>query len=390
MKNVITSLLFASASLGFADDAQVIKLEESTIPTLDMNEYYNPHTKPDFLKKLSSALQELGFFAVVNTGVTSDILDRAYDSAKEFFAMPEEVKNKYDAAAKNYQRGYQPFYTECAKNHKVADYKEFLHIGRYLTKEQQDRLGYHENMWPDEFDLETPIMSLYYELEKYMIPLQQAIAETISQPLDVFNDYTREGDCMLRVAHYPLPKEGVKVGAVWAAAHTDIDLLTILPRASARGLEVQDKKGNWIRVIVPEDAFIINSGDMLENMTNGLFRSAVHRVVAREDNKLEDRYSMVLFIHPRYNDNVKPLHGCIQLTGGVKKYADGTRQEFLMERLADLGYASYPMLKDLADSKFMEKLMEYDRASLDALKRLRDNNLASEAVLEKIKELEAK
>lgn len=388
LTSILTVASFFTATLSFSGEAKAVSLEESTIPVLDMNDYYKEETRPRFYKKLSQALQDIGFFAVINTGVSSEILDHAYDSAKRFFEMENEIKLKYDAAAKNYQRGYQPFYCEKAKNHKIGDYKEFLHIGRYLNPEQQARLGYHENIWPDEFDLETPIMTLYSELEKYMVPIQRAIAESINLPSDVFNDYTVEGDCMLRVSHYPVSEKAFEKGAVWAASHTDIDLLTILPRASSRGLEVLDKEGNWIRVIVPEDAFIVNGGDMLENMTNGYFRSAVHRVVCREDNKREDRYSMVLFIHPRYNDNIKPLPQCIEMTGGKQKYAEGTRQEFLSERLADLHYASYEMLKDLAESQFVERLMDYGRESLDCMKNLQRNNLASEKVLSRILELE--
>lgn len=377
--------IFFTACL-FGEGGKSVSLEDSTISVLDMREYYKEETRQEFVKKLSSAMHELGFVAITNTGVSSLVLDRAYDAAKEFFSMPLETKLKYDSAAKNYQRGYQPFYKECAKGNNVADFKEFLHIGRHLTKEQQDRLGYHENMWPDEFDLESPVMELYYDLEQYMIPIQKALADAVNIKTDIFHNMTKEGDCMLRVSHYPVPKEGIAPGSIWAAAHTDIDLFTILPRATTDGLEVKDKEGNWIRVIVPEGAFIINVGDMLENMTNGFFRSATHRVIATENNK-EDRYSMVLFVHPCYNDKVDPLPSCIKLTGGVQKYACGTRQEFLMERLADLGYASKEMLIELAESKFMERLIDFGRASPDAMKRLRQHGLASDKVLSKLSEL---
>ena len=87
IKTVITSLLFAATSLGFADDAQVIRLEESTIPTLDMNEYYNFLTKSDFLNKLARALQKLEFFAITNTGVASKTLDQSYDATKTYGLM---------------------------------------------------------------------------------------------------------------------------------------------------------------------------------------------------------------------------------------------------------------------------------------------------------------
>lgn len=143
-----------------------------------------------------------------------------------------------------------------------------------------------------------PIQGLFGELERLMDLIETAVAEALDLPGNHLTDMTVEGDNLLRIIHYP-PMQETSDASVWTAEHTDIDLFTILPRATNDGLEVQDKNGDWIRVKVPEDAFIINAGDMLENITNGYFRSSRHRVVASDST--EERYSMALFIHSPFS-----------------------------------------------------------------------------------------
>ena len=147
-----------------------------------------------------------------------------------------------------------------------------------------------------------------------------------------------------------------------------------------------NKQGEWIDIRVPEGAFIINGGDMLENITNGEFRSGLHRVISKDDGY--ERYSIVYFVHPRANDRLDPLAGCIDRTGGVRRYSNATRLELLEERLVDLGLASPAMMQHLADSGLMERQIEVGRGSVKAMKKLRDAGLASAAVLAELKKIE--
>lgn len=266
------SLLFSSMNLqaNGVGTAAVITDSNSTIPVVDMRDYYNPKTRASFIDKVSHALQEYGFFAAINAKVSYDLIQEAYQSAKDFFALDSETKLKYDAASTNGQRGYNAMGAESAKGQCCGDFKEFYHVGRSLTPDQIARLGYWNNVWPDELNLVGPMVPLFKELERYMAPIQRAIAEAIYQESDFFNNMTIEGDILLRVIHYPAADLNDQEQRVWAAAHTDIDLMTILPIATAEGLEIQDKNGEWFRVVVPKDVFIVNAGDMLEDITNGL------------------------------------------------------------------------------------------------------------------------
>lgn len=347
---------------------------DATIPVLDMNEYLQPETKEKFIKELYQALSEVGFFAVINTGVDPQILESGYQACFDFFALPSEQKMRMNDPGLCGQRGYVP--GECAKGSSSGDFKEFYHVGRTRSAEELQALGIMPNIWPENFDLQKPLCALYSALEEHGVLLERAIAEAIGERSDLFTEMTRDGELLLRAIHYPAnpPQD-----RVWASEHTDIDLLTILPCATADGLQVLNKNGEWIDIRVPQNAFIVNGGDMLENITNGEFRSGLHRVVAKEGNY--ERYSIVLFVHPRSQDRLDPLPGCIDRTGGVRKYARANRLELLQERLVDLGLASFSMMQDLAASGLMERLIEVGRASPDAMKKLKEAGLASEAIL---------
>jgi isopenicillin N synthase-like dioxygenase len=354
---------------------------DATIPVLDMNEYYDEKTQGKFVQELYDALKEVGFFAVVNTDVDPNVLDTAYQACADFFTLPAHEKLKAFNAAATGQRGYVP--SESAKGAAYDDFKEYYHIGREMNSAYLRALNMWKNIWPDNFNLRTPLVRLFAALEEYARPLEEAIAQAIGVPYDFFTNMTEDGDTLLRAIHYPA---NPPLDRLWAAEHTDIDLLAILPRSTAEGLQVKNKQGEWIDVRVPEGAFVINGGDMLENITNGELRSGEHRVIAKSGGY--ERYSIVLFVHPRSFDRLDPLPACIERTGGLRKYANATRLELLQERLVDLGHASPAVMEELAESGLMERQIEIGRASIKAMKRLRDAHLASDAVLKELRRIE--
>lgn len=165
----------------------------------------------------------------------------------------------------------------------------------------------------------------------------------------------------MRALHYPAnpPEE-----AIWAGAHTDINFFTILPRSTESGLQLLNQKGEWVDVIVPDGAFIINCGDMMQNLTNGYFRSSFHRVV--DTTKGAERFSIVFFVHPRSDDRLDPLPELIEKTGGIRRYANLCRMELFAERVIDLGLASEEMMEFFVESGAIEKLKEVGRFSAKA------------------------
>src|SRR5262249_16622405 len=143
--------------------------------------------------------------------------------------------------------------------------------------------------------------------------------------------------------------------------------LAILPYGTEKGLQVE-VDGQWLNVVVPSDAFVVNVGDMLENMTNGLFVSAKHHVMAQDPGK--DRFSMCLFFDRRDEVKRDPLPACVQLTGGVQTYAPGTRQEFLWERLLELNIAPM-LLEPYSKTGHVERQMEFGRESPQVVEMLK-------------------
>lgn len=325
----------------------------SSIPVIDMHLYDAPETRSEFIEKFALALHEIGFCAITNTGFDEEILKKGYGATQEFFKSPIEMKMQIHAPQLNGQRGI--VFSENAQGEILVDHKEFIHIGR------------NKNLWPNWMDLESPMMDFIAHLDSYSYKLQSALSQFMGQENTYLAKMTSKGECLLRALYYP---KNPLPGQFWAAEHTDIDLFTILPMATEEGLQVL-KDGQWIDVKVPPNAFIINGGDMLENLSNGYFKSSVHRVISRPN---LERFSIVYFVHPNYEDRLDPLDECIQLTGGIKRFPDASHLEMLAHRLVEIGIASDELVSFDKNSGYMNRINE-----------LIQEGVASDAVLKTYK-----
>ncbi len=387
---LLAASLFGNLSLSAQDIPKEMAAEQLDIriPVVDMQDFYNEQKRDEFLDTLYKAMTQVGFFAVRNTGIDSAIVKQAYAQAETFFKKDADYKRQSFVKELRGQRGFVP--GETAKGNSAKDYKEFYHVGREINS---DKLA--PNVWTDQPGFKEAMTTLFKELDQYVVPLGQAIIETINQrttikvPSDLFHQMTASADSLLRALYYPaLSKEeteSLTQPLYWAAAHTDIDLLAILPYATEKGLQVE-MDGQWLNVVVPDDAFIVNVGDMLENLTNGLFVSARHRVMALEPNK--ERFSMVLFVHPFDDVALDPLESCIEITGGIQRYAPGTRKEFLWERLLELNIA--PMvLEPYSKTGHTERQLQYGKESKQVVEMLIEKGLASQEILDAVKRKQA-
>jgi isopenicillin N synthase-like dioxygenase len=125
---------------------------------------------------------------------------------------------------------------------------------------------------------------------------------------------------------------------VRAAAHEDINLITLLCEATAGGLELLTRSGEWVPVRTGPGEIVVDSGDMLQNLTNGLLRSTTHRVGNPDDSRAR-RFSMPYFVHPRAEVDLSPLPSCIAKTGGVPIFPPITAGDYLLQRLREIGLA---------------------------------------------------
>lgn len=360
----ILSLIF------FQIIATIGSAEELHLKQLNMQDYYDETKKEKFLTDLYDAITTVGFFSITHTGVDQELTDKAYEMSKDFFHSSKEYKSQFFDSQLNGQRGFVA--SESAKGASKKDRKEFYHIAREGS--------YLPNIWPSD-SFKSLFEKYYLELSRYSKPLLEAIIASINLHLTQPIDHTKlssqidEGDSLLRLIHYPGYDKDLSVDPsthFWAAAHTDIDYITIIPRATAKGLQVE-KNGIWHDVICAEDAFIINIGDMLTNLTNGLLVSSNHRVMA--DQSQSERFSLVFFVHPDHESPLNPWKEIFSITGGSQKFADGTRKEFLWERLLELGIGGDHLLKEYHQTKHYERQKAYKRESPQVTKLLQSHGL---------------
>lgn len=312
------------------------------IPTVDLHQYTQGDAaqKAAFVQALGDSFSQIGFAIVDHHGVPQSVIDGAYKSFEAFFSLSEEVKSRYDLPGMAGQRGYTGKGKEHAKGRNVGDLKEFFHIGQHLYGSEAASYGYPENVFPDEVpDMKTYGVELYQSLERSGAALLQAIAEYLSLPVHYFDDKIQHGNSILRPIHYfgiENPDE-VPDGAVRAAEHEDINLITLLIGASAEGLQVLNAEGEWIAASPEPHQIVINVGDMLQRMTNDRLRSTTHRVVNPPRERMsKPRYSVPFFLHPIPTMNLTVLPSCID-ADHPKKYEDTTSGEYLNERLREIG-----------------------------------------------------
>ena len=316
-----------------------------TIPSLDLADFTSGDydKKKKFAAQLGEAYNTIGFVAVKGHGLTDHLQAQLYQAVKDFFALPEATKKKYEIASLAGQRGYTSPGRETAKGFSVADLKEFYHVGQERSQMPSDdplRATYPDNIFPTEIPaFEAHTLAAFRTLENAGKTMLRAIALYLGIEEDYFEDKVAYGNSILRTLHYfPIENpNAVPEGAVRAAAHGDINLITLLMGASAEGLEVLRRDGEWIPITALPDQLVVNVGDMLDRLTNNKLKSTIHRVVNPSREKMgTSRFSIPFFMHPRAEMNLTCLPSCVD-EDHPKLYSDMTAGEFLEERLIELG-----------------------------------------------------
>ena len=287
-----------------------------------------------FSEELGRSFEEFGFAIVRDHGVPQDLIHRAEDKAKEFFALPEAVKLKYKIPAGGGARGYTPFGVETAKGATARDLKEFWHVGRELPRGDPLERFMPPNVWPSEVEgFRETFEALYASLEASGLRILSAIALHLGLPEHYFDATVDKGNSVLRLLHYPPISEAAE-GEIRAAAHEDINTITLLLGAEEAGLELLAKDGRWLPVAPPPGALAVNIGDMLQRLTAHRLRSTTHRVVNPTGPAARRaRYSMPFFLHFRPDFVIEPLESCRE--GGVVE-PTVTADEYLQERLREI------------------------------------------------------
>ncbi len=314
-------------------------MSESSLPVVDLRDWYAGGAARDrFTATVGDSLADIGFFALDHHGVAEDLTRRAYQAARDFFHLPPDVKAGYHRAGAKGQRGYTGFGTEHARDSSAPDLKEFWQVGRTgVPDDHPVHRPYGPNLWPDDTvaDFRAAMSSLYQALAGLGGICLEACARYLGEPARTFAAMGDDSDTIVRVIYYP-PTVGAPPGAVRSAAHEDINLITLLSGATAEGLELRRRDGTWMPIHVSFDHIVVDSGDMLQSVTNGLFKSTTHRVVNPRDASSE-RFSMPCFIHPRKDVDLTPIPTAIARTGGTARYPAVSAGEYLDQRLREIG-----------------------------------------------------
>jgi len=306
------------------------------VPELSLKSYTNGSVaeKLDFIDQLFGGLKEYGFVILKDHPIGTELLRKAYALSERLFQLPSTVKDSYISPDGGNQRGYAPFGKEHAKDSKFPDLKEFWHVGREMADQHRLKKYFPDNIWPKEI---TEFESVFREMFRDLDDTGRILLQALTGPLEIDKDYftrmTDAGSSILRLLHYPPIAPGTDPGCIRAAAHEDINLITLLVSASSSGLELLTREGKWLAVDAAPDTLIVDSGDMLARITNGIIPSTTHRVVNPAGPNVS-RYSMPFFMHPNPDAMLTCLPSC---RGSGAKFPDITANEFLFERLREIG-----------------------------------------------------
>ncbi|MFL1012785.1 isopenicillin N synthase family dioxygenase [Flavisericum labens] len=311
----------------------------NSIPSVNLKDFISDdyQKKQNFVDAIGKAYEEIGFVALKGHFLNDKLVENLYKEVKDFFNLPLETKQKYEIPGIGGQRGYVSFGKESAKGKKEGDLKEFWHFGQYVEGNDKLKAEYPENVTVEELPEFNEIgKETYKMLEKTAKYVLRALAIHLGLEETYFDEYIHNGNSILRPIHYPPIKEEPKA-AVRAAAHGDINLITLLMGAQGRGLQVQNHKGEWIDAIAEPDELMINVGDMLSRHTNNKLKSTIHKVINPPKELWgTSRYSIPFFMHPISEMKLDVLDECVD-EKHPKQFEDITAGEFLNERLMELG-----------------------------------------------------
>ncbi|MXO66797.1 isopenicillin N synthase family dioxygenase [Altericroceibacterium endophyticum] len=290
----------------------------------------------DLANELGHSFEEYGFAVIRDHGIPADLIARAEEKSRAFFALPDDVKRSYHIAGMGGARGYTPFGVERAKDAQVNDLKEFWHVGRTLPAGDPLEEFMPPNVWPDEIEgFRETFSSLFDAFETSGRKLLSAIAIHLGLERNFFDATVENGNSVMRLLHYP-PVSAEAEGAIRAAAHEDINTITLLLGAEESGLQLLTRKGEWLPVKPPEGALAVNIGDMLQRLTNGKLRSTTHRVVNPTGAAAQrSRYSMPFFLHFRPDYMIEALETCVE-PGAEPHEAPISAHDYLMQRLREI------------------------------------------------------
>ena len=283
--------------------------------------------------EIGEACRDIGFFYITGHGIDTSTMERVFEQAQEFFALPQEQKAVLAIHETSGNRGYVHLRTEALDPGHNVDNKEAFNIGLELVPDDPEVLAgvpsRRMNMWPQLRAFRAVMLDYFNRVHQLGIDLHHAIAHDLGMETDHFDPLFTRPMATLRLLHYPDAKE--RRGDFGAGTHTDYGNLTILLTDDAGGLQVQRLDGEWIDAPYVPGAFVCNIGDCLMRWTNDVYKSTPHRVIEPVG---RDRYSIAFFLDANPEAMVDVLESCIG-PDRPRKYTPITAADYLASRFAE-------------------------------------------------------
>lgn len=283
-----------------------------TIPVIDLKGSFSEllEDRKAVAWEVHKACRDTGFFYIKNHGVSSAIMQGQLDVARRFFGRPLEEKLQIDARNSECMRGYEAMAIQVLDDGSQPDLKEGFMAGRDLGSDHPyvvQKVPYHgSNQWLADDQAMREATEQYVETMRALgIHLAGILALSLDLPESYFETGVDEAMVTTRFLHYPPQTDVGEGNQLGAGAHTDWGLLTILMQDDVGGLEVQNADGDWVNAPPIPDTFVINLGDMVPVLTNGLYHSNMHRVYNKSPER--HRYSVPTFFDLDYFYRIKAV-----------------------------------------------------------------------------------
>ena len=322
------------------DELRAKRLPFDAIPVVDISPIRTGTGKAEMARAIHDALANTGFMYIRNHGVDQGLVDAAYAVSAEFFALPQETKDALHIETSGAAlHGYTPLFGENNDPGRTVDLKEIFDLGR-PARDGQTRPFFGPTPWPEELPDFRKVMEQYHS---EMLDLAQRVMAAIALSLDLPQDYfvplMQEPIGIQRLLHYPSQERVADDKMIGIGAHTDYGCLTILSQDDVGGLQVMNRDGDWVDAPPIPGTFVVNIGDMLQRLTNGVYLANLHRVINVSG---RERYSIPCFFDLDFDTVVSPLETCIT-PGNPRRYEPLVCGAHKWARYQ----AAYPHLADL-------------------------------------------
>ena len=313
--------------------AHAERMAGSAVPVIDVADYLAGvrGARAVVGSEIRSALEDVGFFVIVNHDVPRDLVARAFDEARRIHAL--DAGTKKTLRLNEHNNGYMAIARYTVQMSELndgaaPDLNEAFFVKRERPPDDPLRRSGHRfagpNVWPEGLPGFREIVLAYTDaIDQFARRMLPAVAVALDLPAHWFDAAFEESQFSFRLSHYPPVAAGENQFGI--APHTDMNFMTYLPQSEVPGLEVLMPSGEWATVPVLPDSFAVNSGDTLHRWTNGRFRSAAHRARPPVGHH---RYAIPFFLGPHVDTVIECLPTC-RAPGAEPRFAPITYGDYL-------------------------------------------------------------